>query len=182
MQGLVLSSLRGRYSETDQIHVTDDDIGRLENQLIRGQVFDPSSYVVDPEVLGFDPASIVHDRSQWSSTTPDSFACKQQCLLLSLLQHGDSTWESLWLTILLRAHTLVRHDITKQYVYVIFVSDHLAMGWDLDHDGGRLHLILDVRRLRTVASCNSVADHDAHRSFSKIVRFFLGREYPSNLF
>jgi hypothetical protein len=146
------SAANSRFHETPQIEVSDDDIGRLGEKVIRGSVFDPSSFTLDPLILGFQPSDITDDRSQWSSTTPESFALKQQCLVLALSTNSSDCWDLMWLTILLRCHMVIRHSRTLVFSYTLLITEHLALGLELEDRGGTLVVDLSAARLRSLTS------------------------------
>ncbi len=170
---MAISSLRTRFADTAQVEIKDDHIGRLGDQHIRPSVFNPASAQLDSEVLGFDPDWLTDDRQAWSSTKPEAFALKQQCLIHALLQTDPQYWSSLWLASLYRPHTLISKDDGRTFMYIELSTQNYMVAWELEHDNGVCRFPLEASRARLDASTNLALNRCSLKPNSVCMREFV---------
>ena len=76
-------------------------------------------------VCGFDLQALTDKRKTLASTSPDQFNMGQLLLLKALMLSPPAAWDDLWLSSLIKSHTVLMNVQSGTLFYVVFAAKHL---------------------------------------------------------
>ena len=124
LQGLSLSSMKSRYDHCPLVEVGAEDVAGQSMRHVRPDTFIAAKAPTTESSIGFEAASLVHNRSAWPSTSTHEFSNTQLGLLNVLMVSNEAHWSNLWLAMLFQRHTVVSSTSSGAFYYVVSSRPH----------------------------------------------------------